>query len=499
MSNHSAFATNLCVVKDLQPSLLWRWFAQIASIAHPSHHEEALATFIVEWAQRQNLNVWRDSVGNVIIKKPASVGMETRTPIALQAHLDMVPQANAGIVHDFTKDPLTLRKSPDSKWLLATDTTLGADNGIGLASILALLESDLPHPELEALLTMTEETGMVGALGLQAGTLSAPIMINTDTEEIGDVYVGCAGGVDADVLLPLKYMQNTYNNAISITISGLQGGHSGLDIDKNRSSAIKLMARLLSTLRSVCDEFLLVDITGGTLRNAIARESTALIVCNAHHQPQILSAIQKAANDILGNIAISEPKARIHHLPTQATCHQAPDKTSSAKMIDLLNALPNGVMRHSDVMTDTVETSLSLGMVCIKNGQLQATLLVRSLTDMGKQTICDTIRSVANLAGASVHFSGDYVGWNIDPQSKITPIVCELYANILGKAPAVKVIHAGLECGLIKKHYPDMDIVSIGPTINNAHSPDECVDIDSVGIYWQVLTDIVANSPTRTD
>lgn len=486
---------NLAVIEGLEPKLLWHWFAQIASIPHPSYHEETLASFIVNWAKRQNFDVWRDAVGNIIIKKPASQGMQQHTPMVLQAHLDMVPQANVGINHDFSKDPLTLRKSDDGKWLTATDTTLGADNGIGMASCLALLESDLPHPELEVLLTMTEETGMVGAFGLQAGVLTAPIMINTDTEAIGEVYVGCAGGIDADVALSVSYMQNTHHVAIEIKVKGLRGGHSGLDIHKNRSNAIKLLASLLAGVKDKCGEFVLADIVGGTLRNAIARESVAVIVCDTSQQSQILSTIQQAIDDITSQIIISEPNISINYQSIQVMPSQVLDTSSTTKVIDLLNSLPNGVMRFSDRMADTVETSLSLGMVSLQDKQLRATLLVRSLLETGKQAVCSIIRSVANLAGASVDFTGDYVGWNIDNQSKIAPIVCQLYADILNKDPDIKVIHAGLECGLIKKNYPDMDMVSIGPTIKNAHSPDECVDIDSVAIYWQLLTKIVANSP----
>lgn len=233
MLNQNALNHNLSVIQDLAPSELWRWFAQICSIPHPSYHEEAIASHIVSWASSRRLTVWRDEIGNVIIKKPATVGMENRTPIALQAHLDMVPQANADTHHDFTKDPIIMRFSDDKAWIKATDTTLGADNGIGMASCLAVLSDEtVAHPDIEVLLTMTEETGMVGAIGLQAGTLTAPIMINTDTEEIGEIYVGCAGGVDADLALPVRYVENGYDSAISLTVKGLKGGHSGVDIHK---------------------------------------------------------------------------------------------------------------------------------------------------------------------------------------------------------------------------------------------------------------------------
>lgn len=493
---HTALVHNLNTIKDLTPTLLWRWFAHIASIPHPSYHEEALATFIVNWAKEQNLTVWRDGVGNVIIKKPATQGMEHRTPIVLQAHLDMVPQANADTPHDFTKDPLLLRISDDGKWLLATNTTLGADNGIGMASCLALLESDLPHPDLEVLLTMTEETGMDGAFGLDADTLTAPIMINTDTEEIGEIYVGCAGGVNADVVLPLQYTDNVYDSALQINLKGLKGGHSGIDIHKNRGNAIKLIARILARLHATqADKFALSQVCGGTLRNAIAREAHAVIVCHFDDKDKIIKDLTQAIKDLTHEINNAEPTLVMDIYPTDVPS-QTLTYESTAKAIHLINALPSGVVRYSDVVADTVETSLSFGVLAMDEC-IKATLLVRSLTQTGKKACCDVVASVAHLAGANVAFTGDYVGWNYDPNSVITPIAKDLYTKILGKEPAIKVIHAGLECGLIKKNYPNMDIVSIGPTIKNAHSPDEKVDIDSVVVYWELLTQLLANSPLK--
>lgn len=494
--NQAAHQENLAVVQSLEPSLLWQWFARICAIAHPSDYEEALAQDIVAWAKSVNLPVCRDQVGNVIITKPATEGMQDRAKIALQAHLDMVPQANADTVHDFTIDPIRLRFNPqDEAWLMATGTTLGADNGIGMASCLAVLQSqDIAHPEIEVLLTMTEETGMEGVFGLQPNELSAEIMINTDTEEIGEVYIGCAGGINADVVLPIERVPSQFDTAFTLELKGLRGGHSGIDIHKNRGNAIKILARILAKLQQSELPFALIDVKGGTLRNAIPRESFAVLACHQADFDKISTLLNENIAQIRQEISIAEPK----FVATIATADLPSEHLSvqnSQTIVHLLNALPSGVVRNSDTVADTVETSLSFGKVSIVDGKLKAVLLVRSLIETGKEAICGVIDSTAKLAGATATFDGDYVGWNPDSQSKITPLTVELYTKILGKQPEVKVIHAGLECGLIKKSHPNMDIVSIGPTIKNAHSPDEMVHIQSVATYWQLLTDILANAP----
>ncbi|UXZ04206.1 aminoacyl-histidine dipeptidase [Moraxella nasicaprae] len=492
--NEQAYQENLAVVSGFEPSLLWRWFARIGAIAHPSYHEEALANDIVDWAKSQGLPVRRDAVGNVIINKAATNGMQDMPTIALQAHLDMVPQANADTVHDFTKDPIRFRLNPDNpQWLMATGTTLGADNGIGLASCLAVLESkEIAHPALEVLLTMTEETGMVGAIGLAANELSASMMINTDTEEIGEVYIGCAGGIDADVSLPVAYEDSDFDAALSISIKGLRGGHSGIDIHKNRGNAIKLIARVLATLQQSGGHFTIVQVQGGTLRNAIPREASAIIACQAEQKNQLTVKIEAICQQIFEEIKQAESGFVSLVQDTQFD-GRAISTSDSDKLIGLMNALPSGVVRYSDTVEDTVETSLSLGRVGIVDGQFEAVLLVRSLIESGKEAICTVIDSIARLAGAKAVFDGGYVGWNPEPNSAITQLTIKEYTKILGTLPQVKVIHAGLECGLIKQSHPNLDIVSIGPTIKNAHSPDEMVDIASVDVYWQLLVRILAN------
>ena len=497
--NLAAYEDNLNVVKDFDPMLLWRWFSRISATPHPSFHEEALVADIIEWATAHGLSARRDGIGNVIIKKPATKGYEDREPIALQAHLDMVPQANEGTLHDFATDPIRLRLHPDDDaWLMATGTTLGADNGIGMASCLAVLEDDsLAHPELEVLLTMTEETGMVGVIGLKANELTSKIMVNTDTEEIGEVYIGCAGGIDADLSLPLTWQENSFDAALSLTIKGLRGGHSGLDIDKNRGNAIKLMARVLAKLLGDFDgQFAISHIKGGTLRNAIPREAEVVISCSQSSLSALTDAINHATAQIFEELKQAEPNFTAI-VETAKPDQKALTWASSLQAIHLINALPSGVVRQSDLAKDTVETSLSFGQLKMDDDALKCVLLIRSLVDSGKDAVCDTLSSIAHLSGAQIAFAGDYVGWNPDPNSVITPITTQLYAQILGHQPDIKVIHAGLECGLIKQSHPDMDIVSIGPTIKNAHSPDEMVHIESVAVYWRLLTEILANAPLK--
>lgn len=480
-------------ITELQPSLLWQWFQQICDIPHPSFHEQALAEHIVRWAEQQGLWVERDRVGNILIRKGATKGMENRQKVALQAHLDMVPQKNATTTHDFTQDPI--RAYVDGEWVKADGTTLGADNGIGLASALAVLASDdLAHPELEVLLTMTEETGMVGAKGLQPDWLKSDILINTDTEEEGEIYIGCAGGIDADMQLAFSLKSHAHTQAIRLNLTGLQGGHSGCDIHTNRANAIKLLARILAQLQPHFD-FQLADIQGGSLRNAIPREASAVLVYSDDNArlEQLLSTIQA---EIGTELALIEPNFKLD-LKKVALPERIISEADTDKVIDLLNVLPNGVIRYSDKVKGVVETSLSVGVLSTAQESVSITILIRSLTETGKFYVSTLLDSLANLSGAEVNFSGDYSGWEPDTASAILPIAQKLYQQVLGREIKTKVIHAGLECGIIKKSYPQLDMISIGPTIRNAHSPDEKVSISAVQSYWQLLTQLLANIPVK--
>ncbi|SMB83568.1 Xaa-His dipeptidase . Metallo peptidase. MEROPS family M20C [Pasteurella testudinis DSM 23072] len=483
-------------ITQLQPTLLWQWFQQICDIPHPSYQEEQLAEHIVAWAKQQKLWVERDQVGNILIRKAATAGMQNRKKVALQAHLDMVPQKNEGTAHDFSSDPI--KPYIDGEWVTAENTTLGADNGIGLASALAVLESqDLAHPDLEVLLTMTEESGMVGANGLQPNWLQSEMLINTDTEENGQIYIGCAGGIDGDLRLDLDSEANRLPQAAKLVLKGLKGGHSGADIHTGRGNAIKLLGRVLAQLQAHFD-FQLADIGGGSVRNAIPREAFALLAFDGgdetlHTAQSVVAALQQ---ELQTELALSEPTLELKLESAQPTA-QVISEVSTDRIIDLLNTLPNGVIRNSDVVSGVVETSLSIGVLKLNDGQLQVVILIRSLIESGKHYVCSVLDSLVNLAGAEIEFSHDYPGWEPNRHSAMLPVTQKHYRQILGEEPLIQVIHAGLECGLIKKQYPDVDMVSIGPTIRGAHSPDEKVHIPAVQTYWKLLTALLADIPLK--
>ena len=481
-------------ITTLQPELLWKWFDQICAIPHPSHHEDTLANFIVNWAKEKHFFAERDEAGNVLIRKPATVGMENRTPVVLQAHLDMVPQANEGNPHDFTKDPI--RPYIDGDWVKAKGTTLGSDNGIGLASTLAVLESDnIAHPPLEVLLTMTEETGMDGALHLRRNWLQSDILINTDTEEIGEIYIGCAGGINANLSIPIQWENNTFEQSIQLTLKGLRGGHSGCDIHTGRANAIKVMARVLAKLPQNTSPFQLAEIRGGSIRNAIPREAVAILVFNG--EPHAFESEVEKLNILLKEeLFIAEPNLKLF-LESSEKPQSIFTLESTEKVIHLLNALPNGVIRNSDVIKNVVESSLSIGVLKTEERSVKGTILIRSLIESGKDYVTELLTSVANLAGAKTEFSAPYPGWKPVNDSSILNLTQKHYAAVLGKQPDIKVIHAGLECGLLKEHYPNIEMISLGPTIRNAHSPDEKVQISTVTTYWNVLVNVLADIPVK--
>lgn len=481
-------------ITELSPNLVWQWFAKICSIPHPSHHEQALADFIIQWAKQKQLWVEQDAVGNILIRKAATAGMEDHQPVALQAHLDMVPQANKNTAHNFLTDPIV--PYVDGEWVKAKGTTLGADNGIGMASCLAVLDSnDIAHPPLEVLLTASEETGMVGALGLQPNWLQSEVMINTDTEDEGEIYIGCAGGEDVDIRFPVQWQALRKDEvAVHITLTGLKGGHSGAEIHLNRGNAIKLLAKTLEKALAKVS-FRLADISGGSVRNAIPREAFATVLLSSASVEKFKQVWQLLSQQLIE--ALSHAEKQINFALEEATAEQGLSERQSQILLDLINALPNGVIRFSDVLPDVVETSISLGVLETKAEQIKLTLLARSLNDHGQDDVVSLVRSVCRLADAEVVFSGRYPGWEPQADANIVKRTKTLYDRILGKESVIKVIHAGLECGLINKVYPNMEMVSIGPTILGAHSPDERCHIPAVAVYWQLLTELLATMPKK--
>ncbi|CAM6848201.1 cytosol nonspecific dipeptidase [Enterobacter hormaechei] len=482
-------------LSQLSPQPLWDIFAKICSIPHPSYHEEQLAEHIMGWAKEKGLHAERDQVGNILIRKPATAGMENRKPVVLQAHLDMVPQKNNDTVHDFTKDPI--QPYIDGEWVKARGTTLGADNGIGMASALAVLADDsVEHGPLEVLLTMTEEAGMDGAFGLQANWLQADILINTDSEEEGEIYMGCAGGIDFISTLPLSREAIPAGfETFKLTLKGLKGGHSGGDIHLGLGNANKLLARFLAGHAAELD-LRLVDFNGGTLRNAIPREAFATVAVPTSKADE-LKNLSSVYLEILKNELSAKEKNLTVVLESVTTDKAALTAQSRDTFVQLLNATPNGVIRNSDVAKGVVETSLNVGVVTMGDDSAEIICLIRSLIDSGKEYVVSMLESLGTLAGAKTSAKGSYPGWQPDASSPVMALVRETYQRLFNSTPNIQVIHAGLECGLFKKPYPDMDMVSIGPTITGPHSPDEQVHIESVGHYWTLLTELLKAIPVK--
>ncbi|QYJ92878.1 aminoacyl-histidine dipeptidase [Shewanella spartinae] len=485
----------MSTLSQLQPQALWQWFEQICAIPHPSKHEQALSQYIQNWAKDKQLSVVEDKVGNLIIKKPATPGMENRKVVALQAHIDMVPQKNADKVHDFEKDPI--EAYVDGEWVKAKGTTLGSDNGIGMASALAILGSDdIPHGPLEVLLTIDEEAGMTGAFGLEAGYLDAEILINTDSEQEGEIYMGCAGGVDAQITVPMVWQAAEPSlSTYTLTLSGLKGGHSGVNIHLGRGNANKLLARFLF---NHADELALelTNFSGGSLRNAIPREASVSFMLPSENLPRLEALIQEYTALVRQELAIADPDMLLT-LSEIPAATQVMSEATQQTLIDLLNACPNGVMRMSDEIQGVTETSLNVGVITTEAESVSILCLIRSLIDSGREEVEGYLTALSNLAGAEVEFSGAYPGWKPDSSSPVMAIVKDTYESIYNKEPVIMVIHAGLECGLFKKPYPEMDMVSIGPTIRFPHSPDEMVLIETVEQYWKLLLAVLERIPEK--
>lgn len=482
-------------ISSLSPAPLWQFFDKICSIPHPSKHEEALAQYIVTWATEQGLEVRRDPTGNVFIKKPATAGMENKKGVVLQAHIDMVPQKNEDTDHDFTRDPI--QPYIDGEWVTAKGTTLGADNGIGMASCLAVLaSSEIKHGPLEVLLTIDEEAGMTGAFGLEAGWLEGEILLNTDSEQEGEVYMGCAGGINAELFfdiqreaLPRGYV------ARQLILKGLKGGHSGCDIHTGRGNANKLMARFLAGHANELD-MRLIEFRGGSLRNAIPREAFVTVALpeeNLNKLAELFEFYTELLKSELGKVETN----LVTFNQEASSDAQVLVMADQQRLIAALNACPNGVMRMSDEIEGVVETSLNVGVIKTEENKVSVLCLVRSLIDSGRTQVESMLKSVAELAGARIELSGAYPGWKPDADSEIMAIFRDMYQGIYGHKPNIMVIHAGLECGLFKKPYPHMDMVSFGPTIKFPHSPDEKVKIDTVQLYWDQMVALLEAIPEK--
>ncbi len=483
-------------VKELTPQPLWEIFETISHIPHPSHHLEQITAYVVEFGKKLGLETLTDEVGNILIRKPATPGMENRKKVVLQAHLDMVPQKNSNIDHDFTKDPLELIIEGD--WVKANNTTLGSDNGIGLASILAVLQADnLKHGPIEALLTADEETGMYGASGLKPGFVNGDILINTDSEDEGELFVGCAGGVN--LLATFRYKDVVEipegDIAIKLSLTGLKGGHSGVDIHLGRYNANKLLFRFLKTAVSGY-EARLSWVSGGTLRNAIPREAFAIVTIPNQLKEEFLELVAEFESLFKSENGDTEPNLSFKAEETALPNTLMPEEIQD----DLINAIVgvrNGVARMNTVMPGVVESSSNLAIVETTPGEANVQILIRGSLESLKEALASSLESVFLLAGAKVEFNGSYPGWQPNLNSPILKTMKLVYHNLYGIEPKINVIHAGLECGIIGAAYPGMDMISFGPTLRFPHSPDEKVNIPSVAKYWKYMVAVLENIPVK--
>lgn len=477
------------VFSGLEPAAVWSHFATICSIPRPSKAEAALRERLAGWAEGRGLATAVDAAGNLIIRKPATPGREALPGVILQAHLDMVCQKNADSDHDFTRDPVV----PQSRdgWLVAEETTLGADNGVGVALILAVLgDPGLEHGPLEALLTVDEEGGMGGARGLEAGLLQGRLMLNLDTEDWGEFYLGCAGGLDVDVSRQAPGEALPPGHVVQrVELRGLRGGHSGVDIHEERGNANKLLVRVLKELEEKT-AFRLLALKGGTARNALAREAFATIALPGERLPVLDAHLKVMAERLRGELAgVDEGLVLSCHDEAATTAMSAAEQ---AVWLNSLHAAPHGVRRMSRRVPGVVETSNNLGIVDLGPGGGSCNFMVRSLVDRAAVALADEIVSLFALSGTSALKSGFYPGWAPNPTSPLLALCQSVYRRDFGGESAVKVVHAGLECGIIGEKYPGLDIVSFGPTIRGAHAPGERLEIASVARCWQLLTAILA-------
>ena len=482
-------------IDNLDPKCVWKNFYALTQIPRPSKKEGKAVDFMENFGKRLGLETIRDEVGNIIIRKPATKGMEHSKGVILQGHLDMVPQNNNDVAHDWEKDPV--ETYIDGDWVKARGTTLGADNGIGCAVIMAVLEAkDIEHGPVEALFTIDEETGMTGAKALKGGILKGDILINVDSETEGELYVGCAGGLDTDAEFPIRKERiGKGYRQFTIAVKGLRGGHSGMEINEGRANSNKLMARILLPLLRDCG-VLLVSIEGGNMRNAIPREACAVIAVPASKTAKVLKSIEKASCDIRheyalidGNIEITVGKA--------AGAKNAIAADTALNVIKSLLACPCNVDRMSLAIPGLVETSNNIAIVKSENRKITVKTLMRGSSDSAKLALRDSIRCALELGGAKVRFSGGYSGWQPNMESGILDTMKRTYSGLFGSEPQVKAIHAGLECGILSTNYPHWDMISCGPTLMSPHSPDERLLIPSVEKFWKFIKEVLKNIPAR--
>jgi dipeptidase D len=482
-------------IRNLEPKLLWKYFYEITQIPRPSKKEKGMTEYMKKFGMEHGLETITDKTGNVILRKPATKGMENRKGIILQGHLDMVPQKNSDKKFDFEKDPIETRI--DQGWVKANGTTLGADNGIGVAATMAALtDPKVAHGPLEALFTVDEETGMTGAQNLKKGILKGEIMINVDSEDEGELYVGCAGGIDVSAVRNYKQEKTVSGlTAYCLTLKGLRGGHSGVDIRLGRANANKLMFRFFQQAEHDFG-MRIAEYSGGDLRNAIPREAFATITVPSIKKAQFVKFVKGYEKMYRSEFKEVDPDIQLVMKECDAPA-KLMNEGDQYRIIRAVFVCPNGVQRMSQSMPGLVETSNNLAIVRIKNGKFEAYCLTRSSVDTAKEATAWKIAAGFQLIDADVQLTGSYPGWNPNMASPILATMQDTYTKLYGKVPAIKAIHAGLECGIIMGSYPKLDSISFGPTIRYPHSPDEKVDIESVGKFWNFMVATLKNAPKQ--
>jgi dipeptidase D len=481
-------------LSQLSPNPVWKYFEEICQVPRPSKKEEQIIAFVENFAALNKLQCKKDTVGNILISKPATPGFENRKKVVLQSHLDMVCEKNSNVVHNFDTDPI--KPYIDGDWVKAEGTTLGADCGIGIATQLAILTNpNIKHGPIECLFTVDEETGLTGASALQPGFLDGKILINLDSEDEGELFIGCAGGIDTVATMsfqPREIPSGFF--PLEIKVSGLKGGHSGDDINKGRGNAIKILVRIL------WDAFhkygiKVAGIEGGNLRNAIPREAKAVFLVLKGYKENLVAQFNILVHDITEELSITEPDLKIEISSTENPAYVMSEDYSE-KLINTLYACPHGVYSMSYRMPGLVETSTNLASVKIKDNRLiEITTSQRSDQESSKRDVMSMVESVFLLGGATVVHSDGYPGWTPDPTSEILSVTVKAYNDLFSTQPVVRSIHAGLECGLFLSKYPGLDMVSFGPTLRDVHSPDERINIETVGKFWKLLVKVLEEIP----
>jgi len=481
-------------IRNTEPTELWNHFADLNAIPRPSKKEERIVAFIVDFGKKLGLETQVDAIQNVLIKKPATKGFENKKTIVLQSHLDMVHQKNDATQFDFEREGIKMDITDG--WIHALGTTLGADNGIGIAAIMALLSSTtLEHPAIEALFTVDEETGMTGAMELQPGFLSGEILLNLDTEDDDEISIGCAGGIDITGTTEYHEIQNSREVSFEISISGLNGGHSGMDIHKGLENANKLLNRVLLQLESDID-FNLVSFQGGNLRNAIPREAKVVISLDLSEVEKFDNSFADIVTTLTKEFQIQEKNLKIAAVKIDhpQLC-MSPDFQKT--LLHTIAAIHNGVFSMNAKIPELVETSNNLARITVGNGNVEIACLTRSFSESGKTNLVYSIQSVFELAGFNSKISGDYPGWEPNPNTEICSILQSTYKQLFNEEPNTMACHAGLECGILGTHYPAMEMISFGPTIRGAHSPDEKVNIKSTQKFWKFFLEILRRIPNK--